>query len=585
MSSLTTLATYAPNPAPVRAQSTKLSAKGTRVVYPQGRCVVIRDLDHTHPVTVARISPSGYYCASADAAGNVRVWDLVGEDQSLKLHTQALGGRIHDLSWDGESQRIIAVGEGREALGKAFLVDTGASTGEISGHSKPINAVAVRAQRPFRAVTVGDDTNVTFFTGVPYRYARTLTEHTRFVHDAAYLPDGSLFCTAGADGRIFVYSGTSGDVQGELKDGEGAHDGSVYAVSASPDSKSIVSAGADGRIKVWSVESRAVVASWHAPGDRVAAQQMGVVWADGRIVSVSGTGELNVFAAAGAAASLEFLHTLRGSTRGISSLVAFGGKPVGGSLDGSVYTWGDECTAVRLDGPNGPPGVVALAAGSVLTAAALDDKLHSVDGGDEVQLSGQPRGVAHGAGATYVISEKGLDVISGTSTSSIPADKLGFEATAVAASADVVAVGGADCIVRLCTSDGNPIPNATLEGARSAVTALAFSPDGTLLAAGESSGKIRVYDVASREVRLTQWVFHSARINAIAWAPDGKHAASASLDTHVFVWSVERPLKHVSVKNAHAGGATGIAWLSDSVLASSGSDGVVRTYTWQHATT
>ncbi len=59
-----------------------------------------------------------------------------------------------DLAWDGESKRIIAVGEGRDKsvyhaslitqlrslcvhrFGHAFMVDSGSSTGEIIGHSK-----------------------------------------------------------------------------------------------------------------------------------------------------------------------------------------------------------------------------------------------------------------------------------------------------------------------------------------------------------------------------------------------------------------------------------------------------------------
>lgn len=529
-------------------------------------------------MTVARISPSGYYCASADAAGNVRIWDLVGEEQTLKLQLQALGGRVHDLAWDGESQRLIAVGEGREALGKAFLADTGASTGEIAGHSKPINAVAMRAQRPFRAVTVGDDTSVAFFTGVPYRYARTLSPHGRFVHDAVYLPDGSAFLTAGADGRIFVYNGTSGDIQGELRDGDTAHSGSVYALSAAPDSRHVVSCGADGRVKVWAVDG-ALVAAWTSDAERVAAQQMGVVWTDARIVSVSSTGDLNVFADA---LTLGTPSVLRGATRSVTSLAAVGGKPVGGSLDGSVYTWAaDGCTAQCID-PAGAPGVVAVAAAQDdVAAAALDDKVHFVGSGASHELGGQPRSVAYN-GATYAAGERALDVIGGEATRKT-AEQLGFEPTTVAAS-KVIALGAADGRVHLCGADGTP--TAVLEGGRSAITALAFSPDGALLAAGESSGKIRVYDVAAREVRLTQWVFHTARINAIAWSPDGQHAASASLyvdadsDTHIYVWSVERPLKHVSVKNAHAGGATGVVWLADGVLASAGADGAVRTFSW-----
>ena len=63
--------------------------------------------------------------------------------------------RRNDLAWDGESKRIIAVGDGKEKsvlppnyghyqaeltnetrFGAAFMMDTGSSTGEILGHSK-----------------------------------------------------------------------------------------------------------------------------------------------------------------------------------------------------------------------------------------------------------------------------------------------------------------------------------------------------------------------------------------------------------------------------------------------------------------
>lgn len=63
----------------------------------------------------------------------------------------------NDLEWDGESKRIIAVGDGREKrvsmilrlmhqvwlhdrFGHAFMMDTGTSTGEITGHNKVTSA-------------------------------------------------------------------------------------------------------------------------------------------------------------------------------------------------------------------------------------------------------------------------------------------------------------------------------------------------------------------------------------------------------------------------------------------------------------
>lgn len=81
--SATLKSVYAGNPATVRGQSTKISAdpKGEKVVYCQNRTVFVRCItdpckpalaysQHTQPTTVARISPTGYYCASADQAGD-----------------------------------------------------------------------------------------------------------------------------------------------------------------------------------------------------------------------------------------------------------------------------------------------------------------------------------------------------------------------------------------------------------------------------------------------------------------------------------------------------------------------------------
>jgi len=45
------------------------------------------------------------------------------------------------------------------------MFDTGSSTGDIIGHSKTVNAVSVRRQRPFRAATASDDVTIGFHHG------------------------------------------------------------------------------------------------------------------------------------------------------------------------------------------------------------------------------------------------------------------------------------------------------------------------------------------------------------------------------------------------------------------------------------
>ncbi|CCO29342.1 Anucleate primary sterigmata protein A [Rhizoctonia solani AG-1 IB] len=95
---------YPCNPSTTRGSSTKLSSSGDKIVYTNGRSVVIRDLNtpafgitysqHVQPATVARISPSGYYCASADSGGNVKIWDIAGTDQVLKNEKKAISGKM-----------------------------------------------------------------------------------------------------------------------------------------------------------------------------------------------------------------------------------------------------------------------------------------------------------------------------------------------------------------------------------------------------------------------------------------------------------------------------------------------------------
>ncbi len=83
---------------------------------------------------------------------------------------------------------------------------------------------------------------------------------------------------------------------------------------------------------------------------------------------------------------------------------------------------------------------------------------------------------------------------------------------------------------------------ATLSGHAEAVRAVAFSPDGALLAAAGGlparSGEIKIWDVAGRkELRTIQG--HSDCVYAVAFSPDGKTIATSSYDKLIKLWSVE----------------------------------------------
>lgn len=561
--SATLLQTLPSNPATNRGSSTAISTDptGNKVVYCQGRTVIIRPLQpsrdqqtlvysqHAHPTTCARISPSGYYCASADTSGSVRVWDLAGTEQVLKLEIRALGGKISDLVWDGESKRIGVVGEGKEKYGHFFVMDSGSSCGEVTGHSKVLNALGIKSTRPFKAVTAGDDGSIVFYNGVPFKYAKTIRTHKGFVQGLSYAPNGTQFVSAGSDGRLFVYDGATGDNPQPLIDGadDVAHRGTVFACDFSPDSSSVVSCGADGLVKVWDVASAKLSHSFDlngttvtGTGQKVDDQLVGCTFAQGKskVVAIGLSGELNVIDTQ--SGKIEKLH---GATKAISTggLVkdAQGTQELfAGSYDGHVLRYDEQSLCKPVPGHTSSAAITGLATGNGgVWTIGMDDTLRRIKAGQydstTIATTGQPKSVSSSAAGdvTLVATTSGVDIIVGTNKTHRPSNDT-IVSVAVSEDAKYFALGREDGKVVLCTLDKGAKQlkdEGILENGRSSITALAFSHGNTLLAAGESNGKINVYDVAEKKIKYNQWVFHTARINALEFSPDGTHAVSASL--------------------------------------------------------
>jgi WD40 repeat protein len=147
----------------------------------------------------------------------------VGEG-ATKGEYSIIAGRINDIAWDGDSQRIIAVGDGRERFGHCITADSGNSCGEVSGNSAQINAVSIRQQRPIRAATASDDTSMVFYHGVPFKFNTKLQDqHNKYIYGTSFNPDGSSLVSVGSDKRIWLYDGKTGEPQKQI--GEGEHTG------------------------------------------------------------------------------------------------------------------------------------------------------------------------------------------------------------------------------------------------------------------------------------------------------------------------------------------------------------------------
>ena len=91
---------------------------------------------------------------------------------------------------------------------------------------------------------------------------------------------------------------------------------------------------------------------------------------------------------------------------------------------------------------------------------------------------------------------------------------------------------------------------ATFARHTSAVTSLAFSPDGKTLATGSLDWTAKVWDLASGRLRLNL-DGHRDAVVALAFSPDGKTLATSSRDGLARLWDVA-PGDSANGDEAHA---------------------------------
>ncbi|KAM3962105.1 actin-interacting protein 1 flr [Aphomia sociella] len=575
--------------------------KGRNFLYTNGNSVIIRDIEnpaiadvyteHSCQVNVAKYSPSGFYIASGDASGKVRIWDTVNKEHILKNEFQPIGGPIKDIAWSADSQRMVVVGEGRERFGHVFMSETGTSVGEISGQSKPINSVDFRPTRPFRIVTASEDNTIAVFEGPPFKFKCTKQEHTRFAQAVRYSPDGSLFASAGFDGKIFLYDGATSELKGEI--GSPAHKGGVYGIAWSPDGKQLLSCSGDKTCAIWDIETMQRATLFNM-GTAVENQQVSCLWQGKHLLSVSLSGVINYLDVDNPDKPWQ---VLMGHNKPITSLALHPDRHTvyTASHDGCVNSWNVETGEARhIQGQghgNQVNGMRSTKDGALLTIG-IDDTLRRAAPAAEgevptytdnsVPLGSQPRAMDHilDDDTTIIATVKELAVVIGGSKQSVL--PLSYEPTCVAIDpkSRYVAVGGADNKVHIYTLDVRSLTPGPELVHLGPVTDVQYSPDSRLLVASDANRKLILYSTDDYKLAHNkEWGFHSARVNCVAFSPDSTRVASGSLDTSIIIWNVEQPAKHTIIKNAHPQSQiTGISWIDDETVVSAGQDANTRVW-------
>ena len=123
----------------------------------------------------------------------------------------------------------------------------------------------------------------------------------------------------------------------------------------------------------------------------------------------------------------------------------------------------------------------------------------------------------------------------------------------------------------------------TLRGHSSRIWAIAFSPDGQLLASGSADHTIRLWN-AHNGTCLTVLQGHTSGVTSVSFSPNGQILASASEDSSIELWSVHHRTQLTTLQG-HNSWVWAVAFSPDGQTLASGSrDRTIRLWDVQTAT-
>ena len=548
----------------------------------QDRPEVFPQLGHFGEVLGLAISPDGAMVASSGSDNAVRIWEAatVREIRTLGQHIDALelafspdGHVLVVATIDGKIKLFDSASgrELRELIGHAGAVPTiafspdgrllasggddrtiklwdpssGQQVGSIGGFSSALISVRFSPDGKLLAATSRDHV-IKLWDVASGRELPSIKGHA--VGRIAFSPDGRTLASGGNANTIKLWDVASGRELGTLR----GHTDFVYVVAFSPDGRFLASSGFDGTARIWNLSNGAQVANVSDSSIPYSSPVWGTSLAfapteDVLFLGIA-TGAVRRFDATNG----RELPPLSGRSPGayVALYTPDGSTVTAGYFDGTIKLW-DASSGhdPRTLGKHG--GRISSLAyskdGEILASAGDDNSIKLWD----VMHAGEPRTLR---GHTDIV-----------------------ESVAFSPDRQLLASGGSDKSIRLWdVASGRQV--RTLRGHTATVNSVAFSPDGRLLASasGQSgsdgvnaANAVKLWDVASGKLVRTL-IGHAKWVTAVAFSPDGAVLASAADDLTVKLWDVASG-REVRTLGGFADRVTSVAFAADGKTVVAGS--------------
>jgi WD40 repeat protein len=484
-------------------------------------------------------SPNGRILATAGQDGSVGLWDTQTFRKIKDLvDRRGAAGAVNGIAFSPDNPTIVTATAGKQA-GVTFWNLDNYTAFPVPVDTGPVHAIAFSPDGR-RLATGSNNGSVQIWDTTSRRPIVTETEHTDEVLAVAFSPDGRTLATGSADASVRLWdTGSEQSSLRHLTSLTGPTE-SVWGVAFSPDRHTLASAGADATVGLWNVSG---------PSD----DGLPEVWN----AAVSGPHDTLVTAGRNHKPLLwktapdSFLPTfqreLAGAPapgRGPGAPFGMAISPDGGLLAAPVTDSSTAFSSTALWDLQATPPAMTLVPGGAdrqvqavafrpdgAVASAISDSKSNID----IELR----------------NTKTLQLVGElTSVSSGSINEMAFSPNPGSPDAMIVAIGREDgsiaVSVREDPSQTTWSPPQILPGDPGfPVEAVAFSPDGAMLAGGSDHGSVKLWNLKSKPVQLQTSPVQlqtssdpAPPILSIAFSPAGKTLAAASRDGTIKLWEV-----------------------------------------------
>jgi WD40 repeat protein/serine/threonine protein kinase len=479
--------------------------------------------------------------ASASASAGLRRRQVETRLPRSPVHALAFSPNRHRLACVAEHERVVRIYDAERLELVALLV----------GHTAPIDCLAWSPVNR-QLATASQDGTVRFWSaeGIP---GPIVKEHGGSPLCLAWSPNGQWLAVGGTDRSVQLWKPDG--TRGPVLEGPGA---SISALAWSPEGQRLVVGTAQGQVQLLQPDGTRtplLEANTHPV--------LSVSWsADGTLVAAGGHDGARLWKPDGTPGP-----TFEDAPSGIACLAWSPTTPTLAAAcpDGTVRLWNAE----GQPGPimAGPAGSKAITAG-VPTSSAVLKLVWSADG--ESLAS---------AGQDGTVRQWSAD---GTPGPVLTAHLSPFRSLAWSLDGKrLVTDFPLRHALRIWELSLSQARGRFLEGSEGTVYAVAWSPDGRSLAAGDAAGVLRLWSEDGTPGRVFR--SEAGSINAVAWSPDSRRLAVGDANNTVHLYRLDddkdkdKDKPDGVVLTGHTAQVLCVAWSPDGrSLASGGHDWTIR---------